>query len=413
MCRFVIISFYLYYFFKHIDWSVFLAKQNPLIIIILTIGVFGIINTEMGVIGILPSIAEHFHIRVSKAGMLVSLFALAVAVSGPTMPLFFSGMNRKMVMLLVLGVFLLGNIVSIFTSNFTVLLIARVLPAFLHPVYCSLAFTVAANSVCEEEAPKAVAKVLIGVSAGMVVGVPIVSFIDHTVSFEMAMSFFAIVNALVLVATLIFVPSMPVKERLSYGSQLSVLKKPITWLAIIAVILLNSAIFGVYSYLSEYLKTVTNLSSNIVSLMLLLYGGANIIGNIVAGRLLTKSAIKSVVTFPFLLGVVYIILFLFGQFTVPMAIITLAWGVLAGVGANINQYWIMTSAPEAPDFANGLFLTSANLGTTIGTAVGGLFISGLGTQYVVLVGLLSVILSVMFILLRNYMYSPTKLLSKQ
>ena len=97
-----------------------MAKRNNLLIFILTIGVFGILNTEMGVIGILPSIAEHFHVSVSKAGWLVSLFALVVAVSGPTMPLLFSGINRKKVMLLVLGVFVLGNIVSIFTSNFTI-----------------------------------------------------------------------------------------------------------------------------------------------------------------------------------------------------------------------------------------------------------------------------------------------------
>ncbi len=120
---------------------------------------------------------------------------------------------------------------------------------------------------------------------------------------------------------------------------------------------------------------------------------------------------KSIVTFPFVLGAVYIILFFTGQFTIPMAIITLIWGILAGVGANINQYWITSSAPEAPDFANGLFLSSCNVGTTIGVAVGGLFISEMGTQYVVLVGLLSLILTVVFILLSNYMYSPKKQLS--
>jgi len=72
-----------------------MTKPNNLLIFILTIGVFGIINTEMGVIGILPSIADHFHVSISKAGLLVSLFALAVAVSGPTMPLLFSGMNPE------------------------------------------------------------------------------------------------------------------------------------------------------------------------------------------------------------------------------------------------------------------------------------------------------------------------------
>lgn len=125
------------------------------------------------------------------------------------------------------------------------------------------------------------------------------------------------------------------------------------------------------------------------------------LGNIIAGKLLIKDARKFVTFFPFALGVVYIILFLMGQFAVPMVLITLFWGILAGAGANINQYWIASAAPEAPDFANGLFLTSANLGTTIGTTVCGLFISGIGTKYVVLGGLPFIILSLVFILLRN------------
>ncbi|RDZ11114.1 MFS transporter [Priestia megaterium] len=389
-----------------------MSKQTKLLIFILTVGAFGIINTEMGVIGILPYIAEHFHISVSKAGLLVSLFALTVAISGPTMPLLFSGINRKKAMLLVLGVFVLGNLVSIFTSNFAIAIIARVIPAIFQPIYFTAAFTMAANSVSKEEAPKAVSKVFIGVSAGMVLGVPIASFLASTVSFQVSMAFFAIVNAVVFIATLVFFPSMPVKERLSYGAQLSVLKNPITWLSILAVLLLNSAVFGVYSYLAEYLKTVTNISGKLISFMLVLFGGANIIGNILAGKLLTKNAIKTVVAFPFALGVVYIILFFTGQFTVPMAIMTLVWGIFAGIGTNINQYWITSAAPEAPDFANGLFLSSVNLGTTIGTAVGGLFISEMGTQYVILVGLLSLVLSLVFILLRNYMDSPTKQLAK-
>jgi DHA1 family inner membrane transport protein len=385
-----------------------LVKKSNLLIFILTVGVFGIINTEMGVIGILPSLAEHYDVSVSQAGLLVSLFALAVAISGPTMPLLFSGLDRKKAMLLVLGVFVLGNIVSIFATNFTIALIVRVVPAFFHPIYCSLAFTVAAASVSKEEAPKAVSKVFIGVSAGMVIGVPIVSLIAIAASIEMALAFFAIVNAIVFIATLIFVPSMPVAERLSYGAQLSVLKKSITWISIVSVILLNSAVFGVYSYLAEYLKTVTNMSPSSISLILVIFGGANIIGNIVAGKLLTKNAMKYIISFPFALGTVYIILFFTGQFTIPMAIITLFWGILAGIGGNINQYLISTAAPEAPDFANGLFLTSANLGTTIGPAVGGLFISAMSAQYVVLVGILSLILSSVTILLRNYMDTGQK-----
>ena len=390
-----------------------MTKQNNLLILILTVGVFGILNTEMGVIGLLPSIAEHFNVSISKAGLTVSFFALAIAISGPTMPLFLSGINRKKVMLLVLVVFVIGNIASVFTTNFNLLLIIRIALALFHPVYCSMAFTVAASSVKPEEAPKAVSRVFIGISAGMVAGVPIASFIDSAISYEMAMAFFAIVNAIVLVATLIFVPSMPVEERQSYGEQLAVLKKSIIWVSIVAVILLNASVFGVYSYIAEYLETVTQMSPNIISLTLFVFGGANIIGNIVAGRVLTKKPIKSIVTFPLLLSVVYILLFFTGEFAVPMVIITFLWGILAGgIMANINQYLISSSAPETPDFANGLFISACNVGTTVGSAAGGLFISEMGTPYVVLVGILSVILSLVVILLRNNMRSPARQFSK-
>ena len=104
------------------------------LVFILTVGVFGIINTEMGVVGILPLIAETFDVSVPQAGWTVSIFALVVAASAPVTPLLFSGVNRKKVMLLALGLFTLSNIISMLTTNFTALLIARILPAFIHPV---------------------------------------------------------------------------------------------------------------------------------------------------------------------------------------------------------------------------------------------------------------------------------------
>lgn len=167
-------------------------------------------------------------------------------------------------------------------------------------------------------------------SAGMVVGVPIASFIAGTTNLQIALAFFAVVNILVLIATLVFVPSIPVKEKISYGKQLNVLRKSITWFSIIVVILLNAAIFGVYSYLAEYLQTVTNLSPNITSLLLFLYG-ANIIGNILAGRLLTYNPLRTVVALPFLLGITYVILFFTGHLSVATAVIILIWGIVSGV----------------------------------------------------------------------------------
>lgn len=374
--------------------------SGALLVFILTAGVFGIINTEMGVIGILPLIAEHFHVTVPEAGWTVSIFALVVAISAPIMPLLFSGINRKKVMLLALGVFTLSNIISMLTSNFTLLLIARALPAFLHPVYVSMAFTVAAASVSKEKAPKAVAKVFIGVSAGMVLGVPVTSYIASEVSFTMGMMFFTVVNALVFVATLLFVPSMPVKEKLSYGAQLNVLKKKIIWYSIMAVTLINGALFGFFSYMSDYLRTVTEVSYSVISILLMIYGLANIIGNVIAGKQLATNPIRSMIFIPFALFTFYICIFILGEWLAAMTVIILILGILAGYGQNTMQYMITEAAPEAPDFANGLFLLSANLGTTVGAAACGAFITFFDTRYSVIGSLLFLAVSIVFVVLR-------------
>lgn len=372
------------------------------LILILTLGVFSIINTEMGVVGILPLISENYGVTVATAGLLVSMFALVVAVSGPTMPLFFSGINRKKAMVLVLSVFTACNVISAFASYFPVVLITRVIPAFFQPVYVSMAMSVAGSSVPEKESPKVVARVMMGVSAGMVLGVPIVSYISSLTSLRAGMLFFAAVNAAALIATIIAVPDLPVKERLSYGSQLSVLKEGKTWLSIFGVMFLNGSVFGVYSYLSEYMETVTQLSAGLISILLLVYGLSNMIGNLIAGRLLSSRPMGFVVTFPFFLAAVYAVLFFLGYFTVPMAVLTFVWGVLAGAAANINQYWLATAAPKAPDFANGLFLASTNLGTTVGTTVCGFFLSRFGTQYIVLGGILFIVCAFALIAWRVY-----------
>lgn len=325
-------------------------KNNKLIILILTIGVFGILNTEMGFIGLIPQIAERFGVSTSTAGWLVSIFAIGIAISGPIMPLLLSKLERKKVMIIVLLIFIISNIISVFTTSFTILLIARVIPAIFHPVYIALAFSVASDSVNSKDAPKAVSRVFIGVSAGMVVGVPIVNFLATQFNLSIALSFFALVNIIVLILTLIFIPKMPTKKSVTYGTQLSVLKRPLTWMSIIISILFNAAIFGVYSYLTDYLNIVTEAPSHYVSIILFLYGISNILGNIIAGKLLTSIPQTAIFLLPFALIIIYISMFGLGSFLIPMAIISIFWGTLAGISANITQYVITSSAPDAQIF---------------------------------------------------------------
>ena len=380
-------------------------KHNHLLMFILTLGVFGILNTEMGVVGIIPIIAETFGVTVPDAGWTVSLFALIIVFSAPVVPLLFSRVNRKTVMVLALSVFVISNLVSVFTTNFTVLLITRAIPAFFHPLYVSIAFSTAASSVSREDAPKAVSKIFAGVSAGMG---PVRSCIASEFSFSAAMVFFTVVNAFVLLATIFLIPSMPVKERLSYGTQLSVLRKPVLWNSFLAALLMNAAMFGFYSYLSDYLITVTDVSFKVISLLLFVYGMANIVGNIAAGKLLAQRPFATLKYVPAIMAILYLVLYGLGKLTIPTSIVILILGIFAGIANNGNQFMVSTSATEAPDFANGLFLTAANLGTTLGTAICGMFITVWGTQSSPLGAVAFLLVGVASIIIRNSLMSRNK-----
>ncbi|UVJ26894.1 MFS transporter [Staphylococcus aureus] len=375
-------------------------RNKKIVILILTIGVFGILNTEMGFIGLIPYISNQFNVSVSMAGWVISAFAIGIAISGPIMPLLLSKIERKKVMIFILIIFVISNAVALLTNNFSILLLTRIIPAIFHPVFISLAFSVAADSVDEKEAPKAVSRIFIGVSAGMVLGVPVVNYLASNFNLQLALLFFFVVNFAVLIMVFIFVPKMPVSSKLTYGKQLNVLKFPLTWISIIVSFLFNATIFGVYSYFTDFLSSVTHAEGLMVTLILFIYGISNIIGNIIAGHTLTLYPKQTLVVLPFLLIGSFILMFIFGKFSVLMIIISVILGILAGMTANVTQYVITSSAPDAPDLSNGIFLSSVNLGTTVGTFLGGILISILGSNFVVGVGIIISLLNLVFIFTR-------------
>lgn len=352
--------------------------SESLLITILTLGVFGIINTEMGVVGIIPQIAERFDVTVSTAGLCVSVFALAVSVAAPVLPLLFSGINRRTMMLAALILFVASNILSMVTDSFAVLLTARALPAFLHPVYVAMAFTLAAAAT-KDEPSRGIARVFVGVSAGMVLGVPMTTFVTTHWSYEAAMGIFAVINTVVLVATFFLVPDMPAKQH-NPGHQLRVLKKPSLWLGVTAFTCINGAMFGFFSFMSEFLHKVSAFSFDAVSSVLLAYGIANIVGNMLAGRVFGHYKKFFTQAGPAVMLMLYVLLYLFSANSIATAALVVLLGICAGFINISGQYMISSAAREAPDFSNGLFLTAANFGTAMGTMLCGIFISLQGTR---------------------------------
>jgi MFS transporter, DHA1 family, inner membrane transport protein len=384
-----------------------MRKTNPLLLLLLSLGVFGIITTEMGIVGVLPQISQKYNITASQAGWLVGIFALIVAVSGPFLTLIASRFNRKSVLLTAISMFVLSNLVYAFTSHFEVMLIFRILPAMFHPIFFSIALVAAASLVPPEQSSQAVVRVFAGITVGFAFGVPITSYLAERISLSTSFLFGAIVNAIALIGLLIWLPSMPVKEKMSYGKQLSILRKPGLWLNIAAVIFIFAAMFSVYGYFAEYTSQITRMNGSLISLMLMVFGLVMIAGNFLFGTLLQKNTTKTILLFPLLYAFIYVLVYFAGSYLSLMIGMIFIWGTVHSGGLIVSQTWLTAETKEAPEFGNSLFVSFSNLGITIGTAVAGIIIANLGMHQLIWCGVGFSLLAFAAITIKMKLFSDT------
>ncbi|OPG97452.1 arabinose ABC transporter permease [Chryseobacterium mucoviscidosis] len=375
-------------------------QVNPLLILILALGVFAIITTEVGIIGVLPLITQKFNITAAQAGWLVSIFALVVAVSGPFLTLLVSGINRKTILLIAVLLFAISNVVYAYTTRFDMMLIFRIIPAIFHPVFFSVALVTGAKLVPPEKSSQAVAKVFTGITAGFAFGVPLTSYLADRFSLEAAFWFGAVVSIIAFIGIWIWLPSMPVQEKMSYGKQIGILRKPALWLNIAAVIFIFAAMFSVYSYFAEYLGQVTRMDGSWISAMLLAFGVIMIAGNLVFGQLLHRNIPRTVLLFPVLYMAAYLLVYYAGSYFTPMIIMVFVWGAIHSGGLIVSQTWLTTESQEAPEFGNSLFVSFSNLGITLGTSIGGWFIAQLGIHQVIWSGIIFGLLALVSIVVK-------------
>lgn len=351
----------------------------------MALGAFGIITTEFGVIGILPDLAKNFHVTVDTAGWLLSGFALTVALTGPFTNALTAKMNRKTVMSLALGIFVFSNLLSAVAPNFTVLMIARILPAFLHPVFWAVAVTAAAKLAGPKEAPKAIATVMAGLSVATVIGVPLTTYMADLFSWRASFILSAAINSVALGALALLGPSMPVSvTQKSSKNQLTLLRSVSLWVKLIATVLILAGMFATYGYLAEYLAKVTHMTGAEISILLLVFGCTGIAGNWLMGIALSKNVLLTARIFLIALIVIHLMAYQFGGNFIPMVIILSFWGFIHTGGFLATNVQLTHSQPESSlDFINSLMPSFFNAGITLGTFLGGFVISHYGVQNVV------------------------------
>lgn len=372
---------------------------------LIAFGIFAVVNTEMGIIPLLPEVAQVYGIGLPKAGLLVSLFALVVAVFGPFTTLLATRFDAKKALLLVLAVFAASNALSALAPSFAVLLLARVVPALFLPIYFSIALAAAASAYPPEQRAKASALVFTGSSLALVAGLSATSYIATQFSLEASLWFSFLLNAAAWIGILSGVPPVPPAARISYAGQMKVLLKPRLWWTIPTVCLITAGMFAVYSYIAEYLTQVMNIGENRISLILILFGISGVFGVLLTGRLLGVNRTATTALFPVIFASLYALLYYAEGFGPGSLLILLAWGALHTSGLVIVQQWLSSEAAEAPVFAGSLYMSLGNAGVALGASSSAWFLSGAGgIQQVVWGGVTFMLLALAFILVKIKRY---------
>ncbi len=371
------------------------------------LGFLAVITTEFGIIGILPQVAEHYRISIDKAGYLLSAFALVIALTGPFMTLLASGFDRKKVMLTAIFIFLVTGVVSSFSPPFWLLMLVRILPAFLQPVYIATALSVAVSQADKKRENELMSIVFSGVAIAMVTTVPFATWLASLWSWEYSFVVQAIVSVVALAGIYFMLPSMPVTEKKSYGSQLKILTKPTFIISTAMNFFMITAWFSSYSYFAEYLNKAKGMDNTMVSYMLFIFGVIGVFSNWVAGKMLNKNIAKT--TAFFLSGTILIpILLQFSDGNTLATIVVIGiWGFLYSPSFLNASTYMISSVPNSLEFANSLATSFGNLGVTLGTTVGGWIIITKGVVYNPWIGFVFGVLAFLMIGLRSFLERRT------
>ncbi|MDQ1119070.1 MULTISPECIES: MFS transporter [Pseudoxanthomonas] len=377
-----------------------MSGTRPLFFIAL--GLFGLYVVEFGVVGILPAVVQRYGVGVAQAGGLVALFATVVAVCGPAMVLWLSRLDRRKVLAACLLVFSLCSLLSAWAPSFGALMALRVPSALLHPVFFSVAFAAAVSLYPPQRAAHATSMAFLGTTLGLVLGVPLATWIEATLSYEASFYFCATVSLMAAVGVWSMLPPRHQARPHAPGTVLAVLRRPAVWLSVAATVCVFAAMFSVYSYAAEYLARQAHLGGEAIGLLLGVFGVGGVLGNLLAGRALGHRLAATVLLYPVVLAAAYGVLLTYASASLAIMLpLCLLWGAAHTSGLIVSQLWMTSAAPDAPEFVTSLFVSAANLGVVLGAAVGGGFMDAFGMQGTVWSGWLFAALAAFAVLARR------------
>ena len=364
----------------------------PIALLALTLSAFAIGTTEFVIVGLLPTVAADLSISIPSAGLLVSLYALGVAIGAPVLTALTGKLPRKALLLSLMALFTAGNLLAWQAPSYESLVVARILTGLAHGVFFSIGSTIATGLVPREKAASAIAIMFTGLTVALVTGVPLGTFIGQHFGWRETFLAVSALGVVAFIGSALFVPrNIAHTPPASLLQQAKVLAEPRLLLVYAKTAIGYGGTFIPFTFLAPILTDISGFSAGAVGWVMLVYGISVAVGNIWGGRLADRLGPIPALRIVFaLLAAVLLLL----QFTAPhpwLALVTvLLWGAVAFGNVPGLQVYVVKQAerftPQAVDVASGLNIAAFNLGIAGAAWAGGLIVTHLGLMHTPWIG---------------------------
>jgi DHA1 family inner membrane transport protein len=340
---------------------------------------FGIGTTEFVIMGLLPEIGQSLSVSIPKAGQLVSCYALSVTIGSPFMAIVMARFPRRLSLLILMVIFILGNALCALAGGYDTLMAARIFTALAHGAFFGIGAIVAAEVVPKHQRARAISLMFSGLTLANVLGVPLGTLLGQAYGWRTTFWAVCLIGIAAFVALLIWVPEVRQARRMRLKREVTALSHPQVLLAMGTSTVCSAALFTVFTYITPLLENVAGISPHGVSIALLLFGVGITLGNLAGGRAADWRLMTSIIIMLCMLVVVQAIFTWTSHSPVPAVITVMIWGALAFGVCSPLQMRVVDQGRAAPSLASTLNQSAFNLGNALGASFGGLMVSaGIG-----------------------------------